>query len=321
LERINLIKFLIRKFIKDYENVDDKDVREKYGVLSGVLGIICNLILFSLKLFVGLLINSIAVISDAFNNITDLGSSVVTIFGSKLSNRPPDEGHPHGHGRYEYIAPLVIAFIIFGVGLETFRTSIEKIVNPERIEFNFQTGIILIFSILIKLWMYSYNKYIGEKINSSANKATAHDSLNDVIATSSVLLGMMLEPYVSFPVDGILGLLISIVIIYSAFSIAKDSVSLLLGSSPDPELVDKIERLILENSNIKGIHRLIVHDYGPNKIMASVHAEVSSKANIVDIHSEVDRIEKRIKDELNVDIVIHMDPIENHGMEDNQKTN
>lgn len=311
-----MIKFLIRKFIKDYENVEDKYVRERYGVLSGVLGIICNLILFTLKLSIGLLVNSIAVISDAFNNITDLGSSIVTIFGTKLSNRPPDEGHPHGHGRYEYIAPLVVSFIIFGVAVETFRTSIEKIIKPEEIVFNLLSIVILVLSILIKLWMYSYNKYIGEKINSSVNKATAHDSLNDVIATSSVLLGAILEPYVSFPVDGILGLVISAVIMYSAFTIAKDSVSLLLGSSPDPELIDRIKKLILENENIKGVHDLIIHDYGPNKIMASAHAEVSSNADIVDIHFEIDRIEKKIKKELNVDIVIHMDPIEGYGKED-----
>lgn len=315
-----MIEFLIRKFIKDYEKVNDKKVREKYGVLSGILGIICNLILFTVKLSTGLLMNSIAVVSDAFNNITDLGSSVVTIFGAKLSTQPPDEGHPHGHGRYEYIASLAVSFIIFGVGLETLRTSIEKIINPEPIDFTLLSGVILTFSILLKLWMYSYNRYIGEKIGSSVNKATAHDSLNDAIATFAVLVGSIAGLYVSLPVDGILGLIISVMIMYSGFSNGKDSVNLLLGSSPDPELIDKIKKLILESDHIKGIHDLIVHDYGPNKIMASVHAEVSSEANIVHIHSIIDGIEKKIKKELNVDIVIHMDPIESHER-DEQKRN
>ncbi len=316
-----MIKFLIRKFIKNYENIGDKYVREKYGVLSGALGIICNLILFILKLIIGLLMNSIAVISDAFNNITDLGSSIMTIFGSKLSNRPPDKNHPHGHGRYEYIASLAVSFIIFGVGLETLRTSIEKIIKPEPIEFNLLSGIILSFSILLKLWMYSYNKYIGEKISSSVNRATAQDSLNDAIATTAVLIGSIAEPYINLPVDGILGLIISALIMYSGFCTAKDSVNLLLGPSPDPELVDKIKKLLLEDDNIKGVHDLIVHDYGPNKIMASVHAEVSSKANIVDIHSVIDSIEKKIKRKLNVEIVIHMDPTESHEGENRQKRN
>ncbi len=314
-----MIEFLIKRFIKDHENIKDKYVRERYGVLSGVLGIICNFILFLLKLFTGLFMNSIAVISDAFNNITDLGSSVVTILGSKLSNRPPDEGHPYGHGRYEYIASLLVSFIIFAVGVETFKTSIKKIINPEPIDFSALSATILVSSILIKLWMYSYNKYIGEKINSSVNKATAHDSLNDAFATTAVLLGSILGRYVAFPIDGILGLVISLVIIYSGFSIAKDSVRLLLGPSPDPELADKIKELILENDNIIGIHDLIVHDYGPNKTLASVHAEVSSKADIVDIHWEIDKIEKKIKREIDVDIVIHMDPIEGHGKKEKQK--
>ena len=314
-----MIKFLIRKFIKDYERVSDKNVREKYGVLSGVLGIICNLILFILKLSIGLIMNSIAVVSDAFNNITDLGSSVVTIFGAKLSTQPPDEGHPHGHGRYEYIASLTVSFIIFGVGLETLRTSIEKIINPEPIEFNVLSGTILTFSILLKLWMCSYNKYIGEKIDSSVNKATAQDSLNDAIATFAVLVGSVSGFYVNLPVDGILGLIISALIMYSGFGTAKDSVNLLLGPCPDPELTDKIKKLILEDDNIKGIHELIVHDYGPNKIMASVHAEVSNKANIVQIHSIIDGIEKKIKEDLNVDIVIHMDPIESRVVDEEKR--
>lgn len=305
-----MIKFIIKRFIKDYNNVEDKNVREAYGVLSGVLGIICNLILFLLKLFIGISVNSIAIISDAFNNMSDLGSSVVTIFGVKMSNRPPDKDHPHGHGRYEYITSLIVSFLIFAVGLETLKASIDKIINPKVVEINFLLLGILSASILIKLWMFSYNRYIGKKISSNVNKANAYDSLNDVIATVVVIIGTLLGKHTTIPVDGLLGFGISFIIVYSGFSIAKDSVSLLLGKSPDPELINKIKELILENDNIKGVHDLIIHDYGPNKIMASIHAEVSKEANIVDIHYEIDKIERKIEKELNIDIVIHMDPIE-----------
>lgn len=305
-----MIKLLIKLFIKDYDKVYDKEVREAYGVLSGILGIVCNLLLFILKLSIGIIINSIAIISDAVNNLSDLGSSVVAIFGAKLSNRPPDDEHPHGHGRYEYIASLVVSFLIFGAGMETFKVSIKKIVNPEEIKFNFIIMGILFLTVLIKLWMFSYNRYIGKKINSSINKANAQDSLNDVIATTAIILGIVLSKYTTLPIDGILGLIISIVIIYSGFSIAKTSVSLLLGKAANPELVRRIKELILENEHIKGVHDLIIHDYGPNKIMASVHAEVSKDADIVHIHDEIDRIERKIERELDIYIVIHMDPIE-----------
>jgi len=305
-----MIKFIIKWFVKDYENVDDKNVRERYGVLSGVLGIICNLILFILKLSIGLFVNSIAIISDAFNNVSDLGSSIVTIFGVKLSNRPPDEGHPHGHGRYEYITSLIVSFLIFAVGMEALKSSVNKIINPSRVEINSIMILILSSTILLKIWMFSYNKYIGERINSSVNKANAYDSLNDVLATAAVIIGTIIGKYTALPIDGILGLVISFIIMYSGFCIARDSVSLLLGESPDPELIKSIKELILENEHVKGVHDLIIHDYGPNKIMASIHAEVSKEANIVDIHHEIDEIEKKIGKELDIDIVIHIDPTE-----------
>lgn len=305
-----MIKFLIRRFVKRHEEVTDKDVREAYTVLSGVVGIICNLILFLLKLVIGLLINSIAVISDAFNNLTDLSTSLVTIVGAKLSNMPPDEEHPHGHGRFEYIASLVVAFIIFAVGLSLFKTSIKKIIKPEALTFNWYSIIILFSSISIKLWMYSYNKYIGKLINSSINKAVAHDSLNDALATSAVVIGIILGNYLPLPLDGILGLLISILIIYSAFNIAKDSVDLILGSPPDPRLIEAINKMVLSGDGITGVHDLIIHDYGPGRKSASIHAEVAHDADIVEIHDEIDRIEKKIKRKLGVNIVIHMDPIE-----------
>ena len=305
-----MIKLIIKKFIKNYEKIDDKKVREDYAVLSGILGIICNLFLFILKLIIGLIINSIAVISDAFNNLTDLGTSVVTIFGAKLSNLPPDDEHPYGHGRFEYIASLVVSFIIFAVGLALLRSSFYKIINPEDIEFNWTSIIILLVSIAIKLWMFLYNRYIGEIINSSINRAIAHDSFNDALATSAVVIGTIMGTFVSWPIDGFLGLIISFLIIYSAFTIAKDSVHLILGPGPDQKTIDDINAIVLSGKGIKGTHDLVVHDYGPGRISASIHAEVSDEANIVEIHDEIDKIEKEIKSKLGISIVIHMDPIE-----------
>ena len=305
-----LIRLIIKKFIKDNENVNDKDVRESYGVLSGVLGIICNMLLFVTKLITGLFINSIAVISDAFNNLSDMGTSVITILGAKLSNRPPDDEHPHGHGRYEYIASLVVSFIIFAVGLKLLGNSFDKIVKPQKVLFNTVSIFILIISILIKVWTFSYNKYIGKTINSSVNRAAASDSLNDVYATSAVIIGTVVGSFVSFPIDGIMGLVISGLIMYTGFSTAKDSVNLLLGALPDPEVINRINTLVLSGKNIKGAHDLKIHDYGPGRITASIHAEVSENVNIVDIHSEIDEIELKVKEELGIDMVIHMDPVE-----------
>ena len=275
------------------------------------MGISCNLFLFLLKLFVGLYINSIAVISDAFNNFSDFGSSLITILGAKFSSRPPDRGHPHGHGRYEYIASLVVSFMIFMVGLQIVRSSIDKIINPEDVQLNTLSIIILLVSVSVKIWMFHYNKYISKIINSSVNKAAAYDSLNDAIATGTVLIATTAGKYVDFPmIDGLIGLTISLLIIYTGFKIARDSVNLLLGSSPDPELIEKINTLVLKGKYIKGTHDLKVHDYGPGNIIASIHAEVSDDVNIVDVHSEIDNIEKEIKKELGVNIVIHMDPVE-----------
>ena len=305
-----MIKLIIKKFIKDSEKVNDKKVRESYGVLSGILGIICNVFLFVVKLVLGLSINSIAVISDAFNNLSDMGTSVITIFGAKLSSRPPDEEHPHGHGRYEYIASLVVSFIIFAVGFRLLSTSFSKILNPQKVLLNTVSVLILLISVLVKVWMFSYNRYIGKVINSSVNRAAALDSLNDVYATTGIILGMVVGNFTAFPVDGIMGLVISVLIMYTGFKAAKDSVNLLLGALPDPEIIQRINELVLSGENIKGIHDLKIHDYGPGRITASIHAEVADNVNIVDIHSEIDKIEAKVKEELGIDMVIHMDPVE-----------
>ncbi len=305
-----MIRLIIKKFIKNSENANDKDVREAYGVLSGVLGIICNMLLFTIKLILGFGINSIAVISDAFNNLSDLGTSVIAIFGAKLSNRPPDKEHPQGHGRYEYIATLVVSFVIFAVGLKLLGSSFDKILKPQKVTFNIVSIIILSISVLLKVWMFSYNRYIGKVINSSVNRAAASDSLNDVYATAGVIIGTLIGSFVAFPVDGVMGLIISGLIIYTGFNTAKDSVNLLLGALPDPQVIERINELVLSGENIKGAHDLKIHDYGPGRINASIHAEVSDDANIVDIHSEIDNIELKVREELGIDMVIHMDPVE-----------
>lgn len=304
-----MIKFLIKKTVKNYQAVEDPKVREAYGILAGTIGIIANVVLFLAKLGTGIAINSIAVITDAFNNLTDMAASLVSIVGSKFSNKPPDKEHPLGHGRYEYIATLVVAFIIFTVGLELLQNSYQKIVNPEPLSFSFISLGILIVSILVKLWMYAYNNYIGKKIDSSINRATAIDSFNDSIATALVILPMVLDQYIDFPIDGVMGVIISILILYSGFSVAKDVVKLLLGKAPEPALVDKINEIVKSGEHILGIHDLVVHDYGPGRKVASIDVEVPDNLTVVEIHSVIDGIEKQVLKELGVRIVIHMDPI------------
>lgn len=235
-----MIKLIIKKFVKNYNDVENKYVRESYGILSGILGILCNLFLFGLKLTIGLIMNSIAIISDAFNNLSDMGTSIVTILGVKMSNSLPDEEHPFGHGRIEYISSLIVSFIIMLVGFELLKSSVDKIRNPEEVIFNPILMLILLMSILVKIWMFSYNTYIGKTINSSINKATAADSLNDVIATSAVILSTVIQRYVNAPVDGFVGVLVSLIIIYTGFNISKDTVNILLGQSPSEETVEKV---------------------------------------------------------------------------------
>lgn len=284
-------------------------VRESYVVLSGILGIGCNFILFTVKMFIGLSINSIAIISDAFNNITDLGSSLISILGAKFSNNPPDEGHPYGHGRLEYIASMVIAFIIFSVGYELLRSSYQRLFSYERVVFDTSTLLVLILAVAVKLWMYSYNIYISKQIKSGLNRASAYDSINDAGATSLVIVAMVIGRYVNWPIDGVAGIIISLLILYSGFDIARDTVNLLIGSAPDQEMVVRINQIICSGNHIVGCHDLKIHDYGPNRVIASIHAEVPDHLNIVEAHSSIDTLENEITNELDVDIVIHMDPI------------
>jgi cation diffusion facilitator family transporter len=289
--------------------VEDSTVRESYGILAGVIGVICNIFLFGVKLTIGLIMNSIAITSDAFNNLSDTGSSLVAIIGAKLSGRDADQEHPFGHGRFEYIASLIISFIIVLVGFELLKSSFDKIIHPEALGFNLVLMVILILSVFIKVWMYSYNRYIGKVINSGVNRATASDSLNDVIATSAVIITTLVGQFVDFPLDGIAGVIVSLLIMYTGFGVAKDTVNVLLGMSPSEELVERIHQLIDSNEHIVGSHDLKVHDYGPGRTIASIHAELSDQTDIVKAHSIIDALEKLIMAELCIDIVIHVDPI------------
>lgn len=284
--------------------------RKRYAVHAGIVGMAVNFLLFISKLSVGLWGNSIAVISDAFNNLSDLGSAVVAVFGAKLSSAPPDKEHPHGHGRIEYVAALIVSFIIFSMGFELLHSSVRKAFSPEPMEFSLPLAVTLCLSIVVKLWLYFYNRKVGERIDSSLSRAVAADSLNDALATTAILLGAAVGKALENPaVDGYLGVGISLLIMYTGFSTAKEAANLLVGVSADPELVEKINALIMQGKGIRGTHDLRIHDYGPGRVLASVHAEVDEEAGLVEMHSEIDAIEDRIAEELGVKIVIHMDPV------------
>ncbi len=305
-----LIKLLTRLFVKNSDDIKNPDVRASYGNMSGTIGIILNLFLFTAKLITGILSASISVIADAFNNLSDAGSSVVTFLGFKLANRPPDREHPFGHGRYEYVAGLGISVVILLVGIELLKGSIEKIFNSEAVT---QTGLlsvfILIVSVALKLWMYFFNKAISKKIDSAALNATALDSLTDSAATAIVLIGLVISKFTGLNIDGYLGIVVALFILFTGVSTFRDSLSPLLGNSPDPDFVDKIRETVLQNEMIVGIHDLMVHDYGPGRCIISLHAEVPCDADIIKAHDAIDLAEKTLERKFNCMATIHMDPI------------
>lgn len=313
-----MIKFLIRKFIPSYDNTEDNAVRKKYGVLLGIIGIFCNLLLFILKFISGLILNSVAVMSDAFNNFSDMGSSVISIFAAVLSNKAPDKDHPFGHGRIEYVSSLIISFIIFLVGFELLKSSIDKIFNPEEVVLNIPILILLALSSLVKLWMYFANKYVGNKISSPSAKATATDCINDVISTSAVILATVIGILTSVSLDGYIGVIVSLIILKNGLQLAIGTVGVLLGKAPDRELVEYLEGKINSYEGIVGTHDLIVHDYGPGRIFASVHAEVPENVPTMRSHEIIDKIETDIYSETGIELVIHMDPIATDSEETNK---
>ena len=305
-----MTKALIRLFIRDAENTRDARVREQYGVLSGAVGIACNVFLFILKVVIGLVTGSISIAADAFNNLSDGLSCLISIVGFKVSGKAPDAKHPFGYGRTEYIAGLVVAFIIVLVGFEFFKTSIDRILHPAPVAFSVVLAVILAVSMLVKLWMGSFNVQIGRRIDSPVLMAAGQDSRNDVITTGVLILGMVAGQFTTLPVDGYVGVLVALFIIWAGFGIARDTVAPLLGEAADPEIAESIEKLVLESDYIVGVHDLIIHNYGAGRSLASVHAEVPSDSDFVAVHEVIDEAEKRVWQQTGVYLVIHMDPID-----------
>jgi cation diffusion facilitator family transporter len=304
-----MFHFLVKKFVKDYENVESSRVRTAYGVLASCVGIGCNVFLFLLKLTVGMMVNSVSVMSDAFNNLSDAASSIISFVGVKLADRPADEKHPFGYGRMEYVAALVVSFLVIEVGWTLLKTSFDKIIHPNEISFRLSSVLILAASILVKLWMAYYNRKWGEKIQSTVMKATAADSLGDVLTTSATVLALAVYGIWGWNVDGIVGLVVSVIVIIAGINIAKDTLAPLLGEAISQEVYDKITDFVESYDGIQGTHDLIVHNYGPSKSMASIHAEVPNNVEIEKSHEIIDRIERDAMEKLGIFLVIHMDPV------------
>ncbi|MGL5649695.1 MAG: cation diffusion facilitator family transporter [Clostridium sp.] len=302
-------KLLVNTFVKDNTNTKDKKVRDSFGTLGGIVGIIINLILTAIKISVGVITGSVAITADGVNNLSDAGSSIITIVGFKMSNKPADKEHPFGHGRIEYISALVVSFLVILVGLEFIKTSVERILHPGHVTFETIPFILLIVSIFLKVWLASFNKFIGNKINSNALKAAAVDSLGDVFASTCVAISFLASKFTNFPIDGYVGVVVALIIVYSGYSLIKDTLNPLLGSAPDPELVKELEELLLSYPHITGLHDLIIHNYGPGRCMASVHAEIPADIDIMSIHAIIDKAEREISHKLQIYLVIHMDPI------------
>ena len=304
-----MIELLARWFIPHRDNTADGAVRRAYGTLCGAVGIGLNVLLFIGKFFAGQLSGSIAVTADAFNNLSDAGSSAVTLLGFRLAGKKPDPDHPFGHGRIEYISGLIVAGLILLMGVELAKSSFDKILYPEEVTFSALAVVILAVSVAAKLYMWHYNRRIGGKIRSAAMEATASDSLSDAAATSAVLLAMLIGRWTGLAVDGYVGMVVALFILFSAYKAAKETLSPLLGQAPDPELVQHIRDIVEEHDTVVGIHDLVVHDYGPGRQMVSLHAEVPASGDILQLHDVIDNIERELHEKLHVQAVIHMDPI------------
>lgn len=300
---------LARRFIPDWENTQDPTVRQRYGTLSGAVGIVLNTLLSVGKLAAGALSGSLAMTADALNNLTDAGSSVVTLVGFRLAGQKADKDHPFGHGRAEYLSGLIVSLIILLVGFELGKSSVEKILHPTEVTFSWVAVGVLAASILVKLWMWRFNRTLSGHIGSEALGATAADSLSDCVATGAVLLGTLIAHFSSVALDGFLGLAVAVFILRAGYSAAKDTLDPLLGRPADPALVEEIRRTALACPEIVGIHDLVIHDYGPGRVMASLHAEVPADADILAAHDAIDAVERTLRERCGIEAVLHMDPI------------
>ena len=304
------MNLLVRLFIKNYKNVEDSKVRESYGVLTGIVGIILNVLLFAGKLAVGLISNSVSVTADAFNNISDAGSSVISMVGFKLSNKPVDKKHPFGHGRMEYLSGLIVSMIIIFVGFELIVSSVEKIFTPEEIDVSVVALVVLGVSVLVKLWMFAYNFVLSKRISSAGMRATAFDSISDAVATTVVLAGSLVFKYTGVNIDAYAGVVVALFVTFTGLKSAKETVDLLVGSAPSPEFIHEITDFVLSYDMVYGVHDLIVHNYGVGRELVSLHVEVPCNIDIMHIHEQIDEIENALTEKFHVHAVIHMDPIE-----------
>ncbi len=304
-----MTEFLLKHFVKDYKNTSNAKVRGAYGMLSGYIGVICNIFLFLIKLIGGFVINSISVTADAFNNLSDAASSIVTLVGTRLSQKPADKEHPFGHGRSEYIAAFIVAFLVLQVGLTCLKSAFGKILKPEPVLFHIGILILLVLSVIIKLWLAFFNKSMAKKINSSVLKATGTDAFGDVLITSVTIISILIGKFTGLKIDGWMGAIVSLVVLLAGFNIAKETLEPLLGEAIDKETYDGITKKVESYKGILGCHDLIVHNYGPSHIMATIHVEVESKENLEGVHEIIDKIERDILREMGIFIVIHVDPV------------
>ena len=308
-----MIRFLAKLFIKNADDPKDPAVRAAYGILCGAVGIFLNVLLFAGKFFAGALSGSIAITADAFNNLSDAGSSVITLLGFRLGGQKPDPEHPFGHGRMEYLSGLLVSMLIILMGFELARSSLDKILHPEPVAFSAVSAAILAASICVKLYMCCYNRSVGGRIQSSAMRAAAMDSLSDSAATAAVLLAGVIGRVTGLQIDGWCGALVALFILWSGLQSGRDTLNPLLGQPPSAELVESIRQIVMSGRDVQGMHDLIVHDYGPGRRMISLHAEVPADEDLLKIHDEIDNIESRLKRELGCEAVIHMDPVESDG--------
>lgn len=300
---------LIKWFVKDHDHSQSPAVRTAIGSFAGTVGIVCNFILFLAKLTAGLLSGSVSITADAVNNLTDASSSLVTVLGFRLARQPADKDHPYGHGRYEYLSGLAVAALILVLGAELVQSALGRILDPTPVEFTVLTAATLLLSMAVKLWMSLSFRRVGQRIDSSALRAAGVDARNDILASGAVLIGCLAERYLNWKIDGWIGLAVAVFILYSGWQVAKETVSPLLGRQADRELVDNIRNLILSHDKVLGIHDLLIHDYGPGRCFASVHVEISAEEDPLDCHEIIDHIERETMTELNVNLVIHYDPV------------
>lgn len=307
-----MTEFLVKRFVKDYQQTEAVQVRTAYGMLSSMVGIFCNVLLFGAKLLIGLLINSISVMADAFNNLSDAASSIIGFIGVKMAEKPADDDHPFGHGRIEYIAAFIVAFIVIQVGFSLFKTSLNKILNPESMSFKWISIVILSLSVAVKLWLSLFNRTLGKRINSKVMLATSADAMGDVVTTSATMLSIAVFGIFGVNIDGIVGIAVSVVVMIAGVNIAKDTLAPLIGEAIDPQLYEQITNFVESFEGILGTHDLIVHNYGPSKSMASIHAEVPNDVNVERSHEVIDQIEHEAARRFGLLLVIHMDPVETH---------